>query len=181
MADVRVKTMQEASAAGASCASIIGTIMLLVSIGPLGWLLNGGYSIVGMAWLANATGGYGKLFWTLATAWTVDVPWAAKAGLPLAQPIIPWLFVFATSFLQIGLFVRQMRHTKDEPLLDLLGAAVSIFDYVTTAVGLMFAPFTTSAILILRVLWWGIAIVLAVPLTFGFEALMARLLYVRRR
>lgn len=180
MNNVTSKPMQNASAAGGSCASIIGTIMLLISIGPLGWLLNGGYSIVGMAWLAAATGGYGRLFWALATAWAIDVPWAEKAGLPLAQPVLPWVFVFATSFLQVGLFVRRMRHKNDDPLLDLLGLAVSIFDYGTTAIGLVFAPFVSGAILLVRLVWGAIAIALAIPLTFGFEALMARLLSFRR-
>jgi hypothetical protein len=180
MSNVTSKPMQNASAASSGCASIIGTLLLLISIGPLGWLLNGGYSIVGMAWLAEHTGGYGRLFWSLATAWTVDVPWAERAGLPLAQPVLPWVFVCATSFLQIGLFVRTMRHKNDEPLLDLLGGAVSIFDYGTTMLGLMFAPFVVGAILLVRIIWGGVAILLAVPLTFGFEALMARLLFFRR-
>jgi hypothetical protein len=177
---VTSKPMRDASASSAGCASIVGTLLLLISIGPLGWLLNGGYSIQGMAWLANATGGYGKLFWTLATAWTVDITWAERAGLPLAQPVLPWAFVFATSFLQIGLFVRQMRHKNDEPLLDLLGLAVSIFDFATTAIGLVFAPFVSGAILLIKIVWGVIAVVLAVPLTFGFEALMARLRYFKR-
>ena len=64
MSNVTSKPIQNASATGASCASIIGTLLLLISIGPLGWLLNGGYSIQGMAWLAEATGGYGRLFWS---------------------------------------------------------------------------------------------------------------------
>lgn len=180
MSNVTVKPMRGASHASAGCASIVGTALLLISIGPLGWLLNGGYSIQGMAWLANAAGGYGRLFWTLATAWAVDVPWAEKAGLPLAQPVLPWVFVFATSFLQVGLFVRQMRHKNDEPLLDLLGLAVSIFDFATTAVGLVFAPFVSGAILLVRIIWAALAVALSIPLTFGFEALMARLLSFKR-
>jgi len=177
---VTSKPMPDASRTSASCASILGTLLLLISIGPLGWLLNGGYSIVGMAWLADHTGGYGRLFWSLATAWAVDVPWAERAGLPLAQPVIPWVFVFASSFLQIGLMVRGMRRNRNEPLLDLLGLAVSIFDYGTTAIGLVFAPFVVGAILFVRIVWGAIAVVLAIPLTFGFEALFARLLLFRR-
>lgn len=180
MSNVTSKPMQNASTASAGCVSMIGTVLLLISIGPLLWLLNGGYSIQGMAWLADHTGEYGRLFWSLATLWTVDIPIAEKAGLPLAQPVIPWCFVFATSFLQIGLMVRGMRHNRDEPLLDVLGLAVSIFDYGTTAIGLVFAPFTAGAILLVRIIWAAIAFALAVPLTFGFEALFARLLFFRR-
>lgn len=181
MSNVTSRPMRDASASSAGCASIVGTLLLLISIGPLGWLLNGGYSIVGMAWLAEHTGGYGRLFWSLATAWTIDIPWAETAGLPLAQPVIPWIFVFATSFLQIGLMVRAMRRNQAEPLLDILGVAVSVFDFGTTAIGLVFAPFTTGAILLVRIIWGAFALVLSIPLTFGFEALFARLLYSLKR
>lgn len=180
MSNVTSKPMHNASTVGAGCASIIGTLLLLISIGPLGWLLNGGYSIVGMAWLADHAGPYGRIFWSLATAWTVDVSIAQRAGLPLAQPIIPWIFVFAVSFLQVGLFVRTMRRNHAEPLLDVLGLAVSVFDFGTTAIGLVFAPFTSGAILVVRILWGLLALAIAVPLTFGFEALFARLLYFKR-
>lgn len=180
MSNVQPKQLQHTSTASAGCASIAGTFMLLVSIGPLFWLLNGGYSIVGMAWLSDHTGAYGRLFWRLVTFWTVDIPWAADAGLPLAQPVLPWVFVFATSFLQVGLMIRAMRRNTAEPLLDMLGVAVSIFDYGTTAIGLVFAPFTVGAILLVRIVWGAFAAALAVPLTFGFEALLARLLFMRR-
>lgn len=180
MNNVRSEPLQKASAAGAGCVSIVGTFLLLVSAGPLVWLLNGGYSIVGMGWLADHTGEYGRLFWAFATLWTVDIPIAERAGLPLAQPVIPWAMVFGTSFLQVGLFVRTMRRNAAEPLFDALGMAVSLFDFITTAAGLIFAPFVTGAILFVRIVWGAFAIALAIPLTFGFEALFARLLYVRK-
>jgi hypothetical protein len=180
MSNIRSEPLQRASAAGAGCVSIAGTFLLLISTGPLVFLLNGGYSIVGMSWLAANTGEYGRLFWSLATLWTVDSPLAQKAGLPLAQPVIPWCMVFGTSFLQVGLFVRTMRRNAAEPLLDVLGMAVSLFDFITTAAGLVFAPFVTGAILFVRIVWGIFAVALAIPLTFGFEALLARLLYVKK-
>src|SRR5262250_2934422 len=75
--------------AGAGCAALVGILLLLISVGPLIILLNGGYSIQGMAWLSGRVGSYGKLFWAVATVWAVDVPIAERAGLPLAQPVIP--------------------------------------------------------------------------------------------
>jgi hypothetical protein len=57
--------------AGAGCAVLIGIVLLLVSVGPLIILLNGGYSILGMAWLADKVGPYGRMFWSVATFWTV--------------------------------------------------------------------------------------------------------------
>lgn len=161
------------SAAGVS---IVGVVFLVIAIGPLFFLLNGGYSIVGMQWLAQHVGPYGRLFWELITALAVTVPIAGRAGLPVEQPVIPWLFVFGTSFLQIGLLVRRMRRARLEPVLDLSGGAVSVFDYVTTMIGLMFAPFAAQVTTPARLIWYVLAIALAVPLTFGFEALLARVI-----
>lgn len=178
MNTVRSIPLRDASAGG--CISTVGVVFLAVSIGPLLWLLNGGYSIQGMAWLAETAGAYGKLFWSVATIWAIDIPIAAKAGLPLSQPIIPWLFVGGISFLEIGLFIRRLRRDSSEALLDACGNTASGFDYVTTAIGLVYAPFTGSLFLILHAFWAILAIALAVPLTFGFEALLARALRGRR-
>lgn len=158
---------------GASCLALIGIVLLLISVGPLFFLLNGGYSILGMAWLSEHTGEYGRLFWAAATFWTVDVPIAQRAGLPLAQPVLPWLMVGGISFLEIGLLWRR---TQAEWWMNGGGAAASLFDYTTTAIGLMFAPFAASAPTPARLLWYVLAIGLAVPLTFGFEGLLARAL-----
>src|SRR5215212_260814 len=94
----QAQTPTRATAGGV--VSVVGVLLLLISVGPLLFLLNGGYSIVGMAWLAAHTGEYGRLFWALATFWTVEVPIAQRAGLPLAQPVLPWLMVIGFSFLQ---------------------------------------------------------------------------------
>src|SRR5689334_4664302 len=131
MSNVRSTPLKSAKP-GAAGISVIGIVFLLIAIGPLFFLLNGGYSIVGMQWLAEHTGAYGRLFWQVATVLTIEMPIAKRAGLPLQQPVIPWLFVFGTSFLQIGLFIRRMRQSRLEPVLDTGGAAVSAFDYITT-------------------------------------------------
>src|SRR5438067_853908 len=88
--------------ASTGCLGLTGVVFLLVSIGPLVILMNGGYSIVGMGWLADKIGPYGRVFWATATTFTVDVPIAARAGLPLAQPVLPWIMVVGMSFLQIS-------------------------------------------------------------------------------
>jgi hypothetical protein len=176
MSNVRsapLKSSRPAGALAGGCVSVVGAVFGLVSIGPLIILLNGGYSIVGMAWLANHTGEYGKLFWALASTATLDVPIAAKAGLPVAQPVLPWIFVVGTSFLQIGLIIRRLRRLSVDPFFDGLGTAVSIFDYITTAAGLVFALGLAGALLYA---WAPFAIALAIPLTFGFEAMVARIL-----
>src|SRR5215212_1150199 len=98
--------------AGAGCAALVGIVLLLVSVGPLIILLNGGYSILGMAWLAEKVGPYGRLFWAAATFWTVDVPIAQSAGLPLAQPVLPWAMVCGISALEIALILYRLRHAN---------------------------------------------------------------------
>jgi len=162
--------------AGSGCAALIGVLLLLISIGPLFLLLNGGYSIQGMAWLGAHTGEYGRLFWAVATFWTVEVPIAERAGLPVEQPVLPWLMVGGISFLEIGLFWHHLRSGRSEWWIDGGGSAASLFDYATTAIGLMFAPFAAEAPALARLVWYVLAIGLAVPLTFGFEGLLARVL-----
>ena len=175
MSNIRSAPLKRARSATGGAVSVVGVLLLLISVGPLLFLLNGGYSIVGMGWLAAHTGEYGRLFWSLATILTVDVPIAQRAGLPLAQPVLPWLMVIGFSFLQIGLFIRRFRGEPVEPLLDSCALAVSAFDFVTTTIGMMFAPFTAT-LGALRYVWMLLAIGLAVPVTFGFEGLLARAL-----
>jgi hypothetical protein len=155
--------------AGAGCTGLIGVVCLLVSVGPLLFLLNGGYSILGMAWMADRLGSYGSLFWALATTYTINVPIAARAGLPLAQPVLPWMMVFGMSFLQISLIGRRQASLW----ITGAGLSVSLFDYATTVVGLCLMPWL-AGIGWLRWFWVPIAAVLAVPITFGIEGLIAR-------
>lgn len=71
MSNVRSASLKSPRPAGAlagGCASVVGVFFLLISIGPLLFLLIGGYSIVGMGWLAEHAGDYGRLFWALASA-----------------------------------------------------------------------------------------------------------------
>jgi hypothetical protein len=179
MSNVRSEPLKNAkpasTTASAGCAALVGIVLLLVSVGPLIILLNGGYSILGMAWLADKVGGYGRLFWALATVWAVDIPIAQKAGLPLAQPVLPWLMVGGISFLEVSLILYRLRHADAGLWVSAAGYGVSIFDYITTAAGLAFAPFAAG----LGAIWplWALfAMALAAPLTFSFEALLARLL-----
>jgi hypothetical protein len=177
MSNVRSKPLNAPAVApreaSASCMGLIGVVCLLVSIGPLVILLNGGYSIIGMGWLADKLGEYGRLFWALATTYTINVPIAARAGLPLAQPVLPWLMVAGMSFLQISLLINRKRQSS----LWIAGAGllVSVFDYATTTVGLALLPWM-AGLGVLRYLWFVVAALLAVPVTFGFEGLVARVL-----
>ncbi len=169
------KTTARPAPRGAGCAALIGVIMLLVSVGPLIILLNGGYSILGMGYLADRIGPYGRLFWAVATYFTVNVPIAEKAGLPLAQPILPWLMVIGITALEVSLIWYKLKDAEPGMWLNGAGVVFGGFDFMTTAAGLIFAPFAAN----LGVLWyiWAIlAMIIAAPLTFGFEGLLARAL-----
>ncbi len=167
--------MHPSSTASAGCLAVLGILMLLVSVGPLFFLLNGGYSILGMAWLANKIGPYGRLFWSVASYWTFDMPIAARAGLPLAQPVLPWLMVIGSELLEMSVILYRMRRARAGLWISGGAFAVSIFDYVTTSAGLMFAPFTVT-FGSLWVIWATFALVIAAPITFGFAGLLARVL-----
>jgi hypothetical protein len=161
--------------AGAGCLASVGIFMLLVSVGPLIILLNGGYSILGMAWIADQIGPYGRLFWSVTSFFTINVPIAEQAGLPLAQPVLPWIMVVGITALEVALILYKIKRANAGFWINAGGVAVSIFDYATTAAGLVFAPFAAN----LGALWsvWAFfALLLAAPLTFSFEGLLARML-----
>lgn len=174
MSNVQSKPLNTTSPRDTStgCLGLTGVVFLLISIGPLIVLMNGGYSIVGMGWLADKIGPYGRMFWAAATTFTIDVPIAARAGLPLAQPVLPWLMVAGTSFLQISLLASRKQTSS---WIAGAGLLFSIFDYVTTVVGMALMPWM-AGLGILRYLWYLVAAVLAVPVTFGFEGLIARVI-----
>lgn len=176
MPDRAPQRQRSTPSASAGCLAVLGVFMLLVSVGPLIVLINGGYSIIGMAWLAEHIGPYGRLFWSVASFYTIDVPIARRAGLPLAQPVLPWIMVVGMSSLEVGLLLYRLRSLRPGAWIAGGGAAVSIFDYVTTSAGLMFAPFTDNLSFSLWAIWAAVALLLAIPITFGFEGLLARVL-----
>jgi hypothetical protein len=163
------------STASAGCLASLGIMLLLISVGPLIILLNGGYSILGMGWLADKIGPYGRMFWSVATFFTIDVPIAEKAGLPLAQPVLPWCMVVGITFLEVAIILYKIKGTRAGFWVNAGGVGVSVFDYVTTAAGLVFAPFAAHWGAVWPI-WAFIAILIAAPLTFSFEGLLARVL-----
>jgi hypothetical protein len=83
--------------------------------------------------------------------------------------------VAGMSALEIALVLYRLRHTDAGLWVTSAGFAVAVFDYISTAIGLVFAPFAVS-LGTLWPLWVLFAIMLAAPLTFAFEGLLARLL-----
>jgi hypothetical protein len=141
--------------------SRLGALLLLISVGPLFFLLNGGYSIQGIGWICEHTGTYGQLFWALANKVTVPVP-----GFE-AQSAFLWGLVLGITVLEFSI----LRPKNLRP--DLLGGVASAFDFGTTAIGLGFLAFAQNRGL-LTILWWAIAVIVSVPLTFGFEWILAK-------
>lgn len=176
---VRSEPMKSAparsSTVGAGCIASIGIFLLLISVGPLIILLNGGYSILGMAWLADQIGPYGRMFWSVATFFTINVPIAEKAGLPLAQPVLPWCMVVGITALEVAMILYKIKKADAGFWINAGGLGVSIFDYATTAAGLAFAPFAAKMGAFWPV-WAFAALLIAAPLTFSFEGLLARML-----
>lgn len=164
-----------ARAVGAGCMARIGVLFLLVSVGPLIVFLNGGYSILGMGYLADKIGPYGRLFWSTATYFTVSIPIAERAGLPLAQPVLPWFMVAGITFLEVSLILYRLRNVNAGLWLNGAGVIVGAFDYITTAAGVAFA-LPPSQLGILWYAWAVLAVFIAVPLTFSFEGLLAKAL-----
>jgi hypothetical protein len=175
MSNVRSEPLRSASAvpAGAGCIARLGVLFLLISVGPLIVFLNGGYSILGMAYLADKIGPYGRLFWSTATYFTVNVPIAQRAGLPLAQPVLPWMMVAGITFLEVSLILYRLRKINAGLWLNGAGLVVGAFDYITTTAGVAFALPITG---ILWYAWAVLAIIIAAPLTFSFEGLLAKAL-----
>jgi hypothetical protein len=175
MSNVRSEPLRSASATpvGAGCIARLGVLFLLISVGPLIVFLNGGYSILGMGYLADKIGPYGRLFWSTATYFTVNVPIAQRAGLPLAQPILPWMMVAGITFLEVSLILYRLRKINAGLWLNGAGLIVGAFDYTTTAAGVAFALPITG---ILWYAWAVLAMIIAAPLTFSFEGLLAKAL-----
>lgn len=173
---VRSEPLRSAAApAAGGCLASIGIFLLLVSVGPLIILLNGGYSILGMAWIADKIGPYGRIFWGVASFFTINVPIAERAGLPLAQPILPWCMVVGITALEVSMILYRLKGANAGFWINAGGVGVSLFDYATTAAGLAFAPFAAKMGAFWPV-WAFVAALIAAPLTFSFEGLLARML-----
>jgi hypothetical protein len=104
--------------------------ILTISIGPL-IAYERRLPIVGMGWLADKIGPYGRMFWAAATTFTIDADRRAR-GLPLAQPILPWLMVAGCRSCRSACSPVVNR----QAWIAGAGLLVSVFDYAATAVGL---------------------------------------------
>lgn len=140
----------------------IGMWLAAIAFGGVFWAINGGFSVIGLSVMASSFNDAGRLFWAGVSSLTFRVP-VVVPGLPVAQPIIPWLGVIAASLVQISvLWLKMSGRAVPVPML-LAAILLSIYDYVTTFFGLT----TVSWI---AVIGWPAAMLLAVPITFALEA-----------
>lgn len=151
----------------------LGVWMVLAGFALVWWGLNGGYSVVGLGLGAQVIGGYAVVFHALLTAWTFPMPVEASvmalAGLPISQPVLPWMGVVGATILQIVIVYRKLRHLPIRRGILIAGAAMSLYDVATTFVGVG----TISWVPGLTVVGQGL---IAVVLTFGLEGIIALLL-----
>jgi hypothetical protein len=142
----------------------LGMWLAVIAFGGVFWSINGGFSVIGLGVLANAFNDSGRLFWAAATSIQFTVPVQVR-GLPTTQPLIPWLGVVASSCLQVSIIWRKLSGRSIPLWLWVAASASSCYDYATTFFGL-------GTIVWIAALGWGLQAALAIPLTFGLEAMI---------
>lgn len=161
---VKSYPIRSASQSG-GCALLIGKLgmwLAVASFGGIFWAVNGGFSVLGLGVLASSFNDAGKLFWAAISGWSFNVPVQVQ-GLPVTQPVIPWVGVVAASLLQISVvWLKLSKRNIPVPLL-VTATLLSIYDYVTTFFGLGAMPW-------LALLGWPGQAILAIPLTFALES-----------
>lgn len=141
-----------------------GLWLAVIAFGGVFWAINGGFSVIGLGVFANSFNDSGRLFWAAATSITFTVPVQVR-GLPTTQPLIPWVGVIASSCLQISIIWRKLSGRPIPLWLWVAATASSFYDYGTTFFGL-------GTITWIAALGPYVQAALAVPLTFGLEAMI---------
>lgn len=135
--------------------------LTVASFGGIFWAVNGGFSVIGLGVMASAFNSAGQLFWAAVSSLTFPVP-VRVAGLPVTQPLIPWIGVVAASLLQISVsWLKLSGRSIPVPLL-VTAVLVSIYDYVTTVFGL-------GTVEWIALIGLPAQLLIAIPLTFCIE------------
>ncbi len=146
----------------------LGGWLAVAAFGGLFWLVNGGFSVLGLETVATGFGPGGALFWE--TVSSLRLPWRFRIpGLPATQPMIPWMGVVAASLIQIGIVWRSLLRQRVPIWAAIVAFILSIYDLATTWFGLGTLQW---------VQWAGpiAQSVIAVLFTFGLELLIGVLL-----
>jgi len=106
--------------------------ILMLSVGPLFWLVNGSFSVTGLGVLAKAAGDGGILFWRYVMLWHTNF----SQDVIGQQPLVPWAVVFSSSLFQVGM-IAQMRRGQHIPgWAWVVGLILSAYDALSTFFGL---------------------------------------------
>jgi hypothetical protein len=148
--------------------------LAVVAFGGIIFVLNGGYSVMGLQVITESFHAAGRVFWAALAAITFDVPLpeAAKQqldALALTQPLIPWLGVVAASILQVVVLYRKLRGLSVPSKLWVAASILSVYDLATTFFGLGTTQWIAQA-------GWLIQGLLAFFLTFVLEVTVSLLL-----
>jgi divalent metal cation (Fe/Co/Zn/Cd) transporter len=108
--------------------------LMVLSFGGLIWTINGGFSVAGLEIIAQLFNEEGRIFWTAASTWTFTLP-ISVAGLPVTQPIIPWIGVISASMLQVVVIYARLRDIPLKPHVYVAAILMSLYDLGTTFFG----------------------------------------------
>jgi hypothetical protein len=142
--------------------------LAVAAFGGLFWMVNGGFSVLGLEIVAKGFGPGGVLFWE--TVSSLKLPWRFLIpGLPATQPAIPWVGCVAASLIQVGIVWRSLLRRPIPIWAAIVAFILSIYDLATTWFGLGTLQW---------VQWAGSIVqsVIAVLFTFGLELLIGVLL-----
>lgn len=146
----------------------LGACIAVISFGGGLWAINGGFSVLGLEIVLSSFNDAGKLYWVSLSSLTFHVP-VVVPGLPVNQPVIPWLGVFSASLLQVCVIYLKLTG-EDVPIwLGTFALVLSLYDWATTFWGITAIPWIAQT----GTITCG---VLAFFLTFIFEAVASFML-----
>lgn len=139
----------------------VGMWLAIVAFGGIFWAVNGGFSVLGLEFVASSFNSAGALLWAALAAITFPVP-VRVPGLPITQPLIPWLGVLSATLLQIIVIYRKLRGLSTPRWMLIAVIVLSIYDFSTTFFGLSTVQWAQQAGVFIR-------LVVAAFLTFALE------------
>jgi divalent metal cation (Fe/Co/Zn/Cd) transporter len=142
--------------------------LMVLSFGGLIWTINGGFSVAGLEIIAQLFNEEGRIFWTAASTWTFTLP-VSVAGLPVTQPIIPWIGVISASMLQVVVIYARRANIRLATHIYLAAGVMSIYDLITTYFGTGTIAWIAAGGILIQV-------VVTVVITFSVEMVIGYLL-----
>ena len=152
----------------------IGAWMVVGSFSLLLIGINGGYSVLGLEVLSTLFNDAGRIFWAAISALQIPVPVRVE-GLPISQPLIPWVGVIGGSILQCVTIWMKLSHLPIPAWLWNLTIGISLYDLATTFFGLGVIAWIAEA----GTIGIGLQALLAIFITFVVEVVISIMLRVK--